>query len=77
MSVITAEEIARLQAYFQKKFANNGFTFMLREKTPDSAEVHLNGEFIGVVYKDDEDPKEPSYDFNMGILEVDMLSEKI
>lgn len=76
MADMTGEEIARIQAYFQKKFNNPGFTMMLRDKNKDSAEVMLNGEFIGVVYKDDEE-KEVSYDFNMGILEVDLLSEKV
>lgn len=72
MTEITPEEVSRLQAYFQKKFKNTGFAFKLRDKIKDSAEVLLDGEVIGIVYKDDDDPKEVSYDFNMGILQVDM-----
>ena len=34
-------------------------------------EVLLNGEFIGTIYKDEEDG-ETSYDFNMAILQMDM-----
>ncbi|MCC6598173.1 MAG: DUF3126 family protein [Alphaproteobacteria bacterium] len=66
-----AEEISRLQAYLQNKFKNNGFALKLRDKTKDSAEVLLNGEFIGLIYKDDEDGG-LSFDFNMAILEEDL-----
>jgi hypothetical protein len=33
--------------------------------------VHVNGEFIGVIFKDEEDG-ETSYAFNMAILEMDL-----
>ncbi|MCB1652203.1 MAG: DUF3126 family protein [Alphaproteobacteria bacterium] len=65
------EEVSRLQAYLQNKFKNTGFALKLRDKTKDSVEVILNGEFIGVIYKDDEDG-DISYDFNMAILEEDL-----
>ncbi|HIL28120.1 MAG TPA: DUF3126 family protein, partial [Micavibrio sp.] len=41
-------------------------------QTDDSVEVLLNGEFLGVIYKDDEDPSDVSYDFNMAILDMDL-----
>jgi len=42
-----------------------------RPKQQDSVEVHINGEFIGVLFKDEEDG-EVSYAFNMAILEMDL-----
>lgn len=73
-AVIQAEEVSKLQAYLQNKFGHNGIALKMREKANDSVEVILNGEFIGVVYKDDEDG-EISYDFNMAILEMDILQD--
>jgi hypothetical protein len=63
-------DIAKLQAYLQKKFGNPGLSVRER-RVADSAEVYLNGEAIGTVYKDD-DEGEISYDFNMSILDIDI-----
>lgn len=71
MATIKAEEVSRLQAYLQNKFKNSGFALKMRDKAKDSVEVLLNGEFIGVIYKDDEDG-DLSFDFNMAILEEDL-----
>ena len=71
MADIKPEEVSRLQAYLENKFGNKGFALKMREKAKDSAEVLLNGEFIGLIYKDDEDG-DLSYDFNMAILEEDL-----
>ncbi|MGB0719582.1 MAG: DUF3126 family protein, partial [Bdellovibrionales bacterium] len=67
------EEVSRLQAYMEAKFKTKGFALKMREKAKDSVEVLLNGEFIGVIYKD-EDEGETSYDFNMAILDIDLNS---
>ncbi|MCB1531525.1 MAG: DUF3126 family protein [Alphaproteobacteria bacterium] len=64
-------EVSRLQSYLQDKFGHNGIALKMREKANDSVEVILNGEFIGVIYKD-EDEGEISFDFNMAILEMDL-----
>jgi hypothetical protein len=71
MAVIKPEEVAKLHAYLEQKFQNKGFALKMREKAKDSAEVLLNGEFIGVIYKD-EDDGELSFDFNMAILNEDL-----
>lgn len=71
MTTMKAEEVSRLQAYLQAKFKNNGFALKMREKATDSVEVILNGEFIGVIYKDDEDG-DISYNFTMAILDIDL-----
>ncbi len=71
MATIKPEELSRLQAYLENTFKTKGFALKMREKAKDSAEVLLNGEFIGVIYKDEEDG-ELSFDFNMAILEEDL-----
>jgi len=68
---MTAQEASRVQNYLQRKFGNKNITVRARERNADSVEVLLNGEFMGVLYKD-EDEGETSYDFNMAILEVDL-----
>ncbi|MDP6259748.1 MAG: DUF3126 family protein [Rhodospirillales bacterium] len=40
-------------------------------KSENSVEVYLTEEFIGTIYRDDEEG-EISYDFNMAILEIDL-----
>lgn len=67
---MTAEEINKVQTYLQKKFGLTDLSLRMR-KTGDSVEVLLKGEFIGVIYKD-EDEGETSYDFNMCILDIDI-----
>ncbi len=64
-------EITRLQAYLQTKFGNKKISLNERKEAKDSVEVSLDGEFIGVIYRD-EDEGEISYDFNMAILEIDL-----
>ena len=41
------EEVARLQAYLRKTFGTPSLEVRLRPKKKDSAEVFVNGEFIG------------------------------
>lgn len=71
MPSFNASEIAKLQAYLQSKFKTPGLTIKTRERATDSLEVALNGEFLGTIYKDQEDG-ETSYDFNMAILDIDL-----
>ena len=70
MSDIQNDEIMRLEAYLQTTFGNERISLKPR-KTKDSVEMLINGEFIGTIYKDDEDG-ELSYDLNMAILEMDL-----
>lgn len=64
-------EITRLQQYLQEKFGNRNIRLTARKEAGDSVEVTLNDEFIGVIYRD-EDEGDISYDFNMAILEMDL-----
>ena len=64
-------EIARLQQYMREKFALDNVNIRGRANKDDSAEVYFGDEFIGVIFRDDEDG-DVSYDFNMAILEIDL-----
>ena len=70
-SSFSKPEVARLQKYLQEKFANTKLALVERKEVKDSVEVTLAGEFLGVIYKD-EDEGEVSYDFNMAILAMDL-----
>ncbi|HOP18803.1 MAG TPA: DUF3126 family protein [Parvularculaceae bacterium] len=64
-------EIARLQQYFRSKFGLMTLSVRPRPNKRDSAEVYIGDEFLGVIFRDDEDG-EVSYDFNMAILDIDL-----
>jgi len=66
-----ATEISRLQLYLRSKFAVPTLSVRGRANKDDSAEVYFGDEFIGVIFRDDEDG-DVSYDFNMAILEIDL-----
>jgi hypothetical protein len=70
-NVLSKSELARLQKYLQARFGHGKITLAERKEAKDSAEVMLNGEFIGIIYRD-EDEGEVSYDFNMAILDIDL-----
>jgi Protein of unknown function (DUF3126) len=66
-------ELARLQAYLRKTFANERITIDPPPKRGASAEVRIGDEFIGVIHRDDEDG-EVSYALHVTILEDDLPS---
>lgn len=68
---ISPDELIKIQAYMRSKFNNEHISVRPRAQASDSIEVLINGEFIGLVYKD-EDEGEKSYDFNMAILDFDL-----
>ncbi len=68
----SAEEMSQLKSYLERTFKCDGLTVKKREKATDSIEVMMNGEFIGVIYKLEEEG-ETSYDFNMAILDIDLV----
>lgn len=68
---MTFNEIAQVQKYLRDMFGNTRIKVHKRDQADDSAEVTLGEEFIGVVYRD-EDEGEVSYAFNMAILEEDL-----
>lgn len=68
---MTLTEIARLQNYLQRRFNDPKLNVQPRSNKQDSAEVYTGEEFIGVLFRDEEDG-EVSYDFNMAILDIDL-----
>jgi hypothetical protein len=67
---LTRTEIWRIEKYLRNLFRLDTISLIERAKS-DSVEVHVAGEFIGVIFKDEEEG-ETSYAFNMAILEMDL-----
>ena len=65
------EEIKKLTRFFRTKFELASIEVRRRPQKADSAEVYIGDEFIGVIFRDDEDG-ELSYNFNMAILDFDL-----
>ena len=65
------EEIKKLTRFFRTKFQLANIEVRKRPQKTDSAEVYIGDEFIGVVFRDDEDG-DLSYNFNMAILDFDL-----
>jgi len=64
------EELRKLDAYFKRTF-NPAIVVKARPRKDDSAEVYIGDEFLGVVFRDDEDG-ELSFNFSMAILDIDL-----
>ncbi len=63
-------EAVRVQLYLRELFGNDRIIVKLRPRD-GSAEILLGQEFIGVLFRDDEDG-DVSYALNMAILEEDL-----
>ena len=70
-TVVSPEEILQLERYLQRTFQLPSMQVRQRLAKDDSAEVYIGEEFIGVLFKDDEDG-ELSYQFQMAILDFDL-----
>jgi hypothetical protein len=68
---MTRDELTKLEKYLRKTFQTETIEIRQRPKKQDSAEVYIADEFVGVIYRDDEDG-EVSYQFQMAILELDL-----
>ena len=68
---MTAEQIASVQAYLCKRLGTSNISIRPR-KVADSVEVYLNDEILGLLYIDDEDKDDISYDLNISILQQDL-----
>ena len=64
------DEVLRVQTYLRLKFSNDMVT-LKRGAKDDMVEVFMEDEFIGTLFRDDEDG-EISYASNMAILEFDL-----
>ncbi|MGQ0486540.1 MAG: DUF3126 family protein [Hyphomicrobiales bacterium] len=65
------EEIAKLTRFLRGKFDLATISVRKRPQKTDSAEVYIGDEFIGVIFRDEEDG-ELSYNFSMAILDFDL-----
>jgi Protein of unknown function (DUF3126) len=65
------DEIRKLTHFLRAKFQLPAIEVRKRPQKTDSAEVYIGDEFIGVIFKDEEDG-ELSYNFSMAILDFDL-----
>ena len=63
--------ISKIQDYLRSSLGSKHLKVEGRENKIDSADVTLNGEFLGVIFEDKEDG-EICYHFNMTVLEIDL-----
>lgn len=68
---MTRDEILKLERYLKKLFRVPELQVRQRPRKDDSAEVFIDEEFIGVIFRD-EDEGETAYQFQMAILDFDL-----
>jgi hypothetical protein len=68
---VQPEEIKKLTTFLRRKFELASISVRRRPQKADSAEVYIGEEFIGVIFRDDEEG-EVSYNFQMAILDFDL-----
>ena len=61
----------RLETYLRKLFDNQNLRVVPHPKKTDMAELMIRDEFLGAIYRDEEDG-EISYAFQMAILDIDL-----
>ena len=62
-------DMKRVETHLKRTFNTGGIIVKPRGKPADSAEVYVGEEFIGLIYKDEE---EGDYNFQMAILDIDL-----
>jgi Protein of unknown function (DUF3126) len=65
------DELAKLTKFLREKFNNPSMSVRKRPQKDDSGEVYIGEEFIGIIFKDEEDG-DLSYNFSMAILDFDL-----
>ena len=68
---MTPKEIVTIQDYLRHKFGNDRIAIDQPKKPGAPIEVRIGDEFIGVLYRDDEDG-DVSYSLTISILEEDL-----
>ena len=63
------DEIRKLDAFFKRTFKNPDMQVKARPRKTNSAEVYVGDEFLGIVFKDEDDG---DYNFSMAILDIDL-----
>ncbi|MFN5615357.1 MAG: DUF3126 family protein [Brevundimonas sp.] len=67
---MTESDIRRIESHLKRTFNTGGIQVKARPKQGDSAEVYVGDEFIGVVFKDEDE--DGSFMFEMAILAEDL-----
>ena len=62
---------SKIENFLKQKFKTKSLKIERRSNKTDSADVLIDGEFIGVIFEDNEE-NETSYHFNMTILDFDL-----
>jgi hypothetical protein len=65
------DDVPRLERYLRKLFQNDRLRVVMHPKKTDMAEISIGDEFIGPVYREEEDG-EVSYQFQIAILDYDL-----
>ena len=68
---MTPEQIVSVRNYLCQRFGTEAISLKPR-KVADSVEVYLNDEILGLLYIDEEDKDDISYDLNISILQQDL-----
>ena len=63
--------LSKIQNYLRITLGSKQLKVEGRENKIDSADVTLNGEFLGVIFEDKEDG-DTCYHFNMTVLDIDL-----
>ena len=69
---MTRDEILKLEGYLKKTIRLGEIEVRQRPQKEDSAEVYIGDEFIGNLFRDDEDPDDTAYKFQMDLQDYDL-----
>ena len=69
---MTDQELEKIRNYLNKIFNTRDFIVKKRKSIEDSCEVYHNEEFLGLIYKENEEGEE-DYQFHMTILKDDLI----
>ena len=64
-------ELTKVQTFMRKALQSPNLEVRARPRKNDSAEVYIEDEFVGVLFRDEEDG-DLSYNFSMAILDYDL-----
>ena len=68
------QTLSKIQNFFKKTLKTKNIKIEGRSNKTDSADVLVDGEFVGVVFEDKEE-NEICYHFNMTILDFDLNND--
>jgi hypothetical protein len=69
---VDKDELKKIETYLRKTLGSPTLSIRARPRKTDSAEVMVGDEFIGLIFRDDEDADDLSYNFQMAILAIDL-----